>query len=345
MKYYLHRISHESHVSYPLLDNGLLSIGWSDFSNREFLDNVRESGIDYLTDRFYKEWNVIPKNRYSLYRFIKNMEQGDIVIVPKWQSFDVYEVLGKAEPVSEITLPDNLCTQNNQPIILKDNLLYTDDKIVDIGFIIKVKKIAENISRIKYADAALTARMKIRQTNADISDLKDSVDNAIEAFKVGKPINLKYEIVSNIKDNVLNIIKTKLVPEKLETLIKWYCEKSGASFVDIPAKNSTDKKGDADVVAIFENLKLILYIQAKFHHNETNSWAIEQINDYFENISNNDENISNNDGYSRIAWVITTADKYSDEAVKLAKERNIILINGNQFAEMLLDAGFSGMNI
>lgn len=44
MKYYLHRISHESNISYPLLDNGLLSIGWSDFSNREFLDNVRKNG-------------------------------------------------------------------------------------------------------------------------------------------------------------------------------------------------------------------------------------------------------------------------------------------------------------
>ena len=46
-----------------------------------------------------------------------------------------------------------------------------------------------------------------------------------------------------------------------------------------------------------------------------------------------------------VAWVITTADKYSEEAIKQAKEKNIILITGIQFAEMLLDAGFSGMNI
>lgn len=340
MKYYLHRISHESDISYPLLDNGLLSIGWSNFSNREFLDNVRKNGIDYLTDKFREEWNMTPKNRHSLYRFITNMEQGDIVIVPKWQSFDVYEILEKAVPVSEITLPDNLHTYSNRPIILKDNLLYTDNEIVDLGFIIKVKKIEQNIPRYEYADAALTARMKIRQTNADISDLKDSIDKAVKAFKIGKPINLRSEIISNIKDTVLNIVKTDLVPDKLEYLIKWYCEKSGASFVDIPAKNSGDKKGDADIVATFENIRLILYIQAKFHQNETNSWAIEQINDYYENISN-----SNDDGYSRVAWVITTADKYSEEAIKQAKEKNIILITGSQFAEMLLDVGFSGMNI
>ena len=125
-----------------------------------------------------------PKKIAILYiGFITNMEQGDIVIVPKWQSFDVYEILEKAVPVSEITLPDNLHTYSNRPIILKDNLLYIDNEIVDLGFIIKVKKIEQNIPRYEYADAALTARMKIRQTNADISDLKDSIDKAIEAFK------------------------------------------------------------------------------------------------------------------------------------------------------------------
>lgn len=41
MKYYLHRISYQQEVSYPLLDNGLLSIVWSEFSNREFIDKTR----------------------------------------------------------------------------------------------------------------------------------------------------------------------------------------------------------------------------------------------------------------------------------------------------------------
>ncbi len=84
---------------------------------------------------------------------------------------------------------------------------------------------------------------------------------------------------------------------------------------------------------------MILYIQAKFHEKETDNWAIEQISDYYENIS------ISNDGYSRTAWVITTADKYSKEALEKAAEKNITLITGREFAEMLLDVGFSGMNI
>ena len=112
MKYYLHRISYEREVSYPLLDNGLLSIGWSDFSNREFIDKTRLESMPYLDKCFQKEWNYKPKNRYCLYRFIAEMDKGDIVIVPKYQSFDVYEILEKAVPVSEINLPDNLHTTN-----------------------------------------------------------------------------------------------------------------------------------------------------------------------------------------------------------------------------------------
>ena len=52
MKYYLHRISYEREVSYPLLDNGLLSIGWSDFSNREFIDKTRLESMPYLDKCF-----------------------------------------------------------------------------------------------------------------------------------------------------------------------------------------------------------------------------------------------------------------------------------------------------
>ncbi|MBD5164972.1 restriction endonuclease [Helicobacter sp.] len=110
-------------------------------------------------------------------------------------------------------------------------------------------------------------------------------------------------------------------------------------MVDIPSKNISNKERDADVIAIFENLKLVLYIQAKFYEDKANKYAVEQINDYRNYASNDD------DGYPHIAWVITTADEYNEEALKLATENNIILITGIQFAEMLLNVGFSGMDI
>ena len=37
----------------------------------------------------------------------------------------------------------------------------------------------------------------------------------------------------------------------IKKAIKIYCEKTGASSVDIPAKNYEDKKGDVDIIATF----------------------------------------------------------------------------------------------
>ena len=44
MKYYLHRISHHAELAYPLLERGILSIGWSDFATREFVSSHRAKG-------------------------------------------------------------------------------------------------------------------------------------------------------------------------------------------------------------------------------------------------------------------------------------------------------------
>ena len=41
MTYYLHRISHHAELAYPLLERGILSVGWSDFATREFVSSHR----------------------------------------------------------------------------------------------------------------------------------------------------------------------------------------------------------------------------------------------------------------------------------------------------------------
>ncbi len=48
-------------------------------------------------------------------------------------------------------------------------------------------------------------------------------------------------------------------------------EKIGAEYSIIPAKNKPGKKdgADADIIAEFENIKHIIYIQAKHHEGES----------------------------------------------------------------------------
>ncbi|MDR1592611.1 MAG: restriction endonuclease, partial [Prevotellaceae bacterium] len=82
----------------------------------------------------------------------------------------------------------------------------------------------------------------------------------------------------------------------------------------------------------------IIYTQVKFYQGETSSWAIEQIVNYKSQKDNID------DGYSKIAWVISSSDSFSEEAQKLAKESNIQLFDGVTFATMLLEAGIANLN-
>lgn len=207
-----------------------------------------------------------------------------------------------------------------------------------MGFARKVKFLHKDISRANFADAKLTSRMKIRQTNCPIDDLKKSIEQSIENYKENRPIHLHTIIVEKTANIVLDTIKTELNPDKFEKLVKTYFETIGANEVTIPAKNERDKEGDADIVAVFENLKLIIYIQAKFHKDVDNEWAINQILDY----KTNRESID--DGYNKIAWVITSADTFNDEAKKIAAENEIQLIDGIEFSKMLLNAGINLLN-
>jgi len=50
------------------------------------------------------------------------------------------------------------------------------------------------------------------------------------------------------------------------------------------------------------------------------------------------------DGYSKIAWVVSSSDRFSDEAQNMAKETNIQLFDGITFATMLLEAGIANLD-
>lgn len=345
MNYWLHRISHHAEVSYPLLDKNLLSIGFSDFASQEFIDAVLkgdswEKRWQTLEEKFDEAWGNRPRTRHNLWRFIEGFKKGDRIVVPSWGVFSVYELVSeKPQPISNLNT-ENLKDWHKHPLTMENGLLKRGDNLIDLGFYWEVKPIAKNMSRKDFADSALTARMKIRTTNTNIFNLKESVEKAIISFEKDKPINLYSEILEKITPQVLRSLKSELNPDKFENLVKFYFERNGATDVYIPAKNEKGKEGDADVIAIFEPLKTIIYAQVKFHKikSETNKWAVEQIKDY----RNNKETMD--DDYSKIAWVITSASGFTEESKKLAQEENIQLIDGNRFSEMLIEAGILDLN-
>jgi predicted Mrr-cat superfamily restriction endonuclease len=338
MNYWLHRISHHAEVSYPLLKQGILSIGWSDFSEEEYIERCSNNWEKFEKAFIDEGWDL-SKSRYSLWRFISEMKKGDIVLVPSWGTFSLFELIDDA-PFSVEKLDINSLKDWNGNNIIKSGYLYrnddsTKDNIVDLGFFRNVKPVMLDIPRNEYADQVLTSRMKIRTTNANITDLNQSINNAIKSFEFKKPINLHSLIVEKANHDILSLIRTQLNPDKFELLIKWYFEKSGASNVMIPSKNESGKEGDADIVATFDTIRTIIYVQAKYHVGETSAWALEQINDYRTSKDSMD------DGYAKTGWVISSGDNFSEECYETAKDAHVILINGAQFATMLLNIGIS----
>lgn len=178
----------------------------------------------------------------------------------------------------------------------------------------------------------------MRQTNASINDLMKEVN---EAAKREAPIDVHEILVEKTATAILEQIKKYVTPENFEKVVQWYMEKIGASKVCIPSKNSSEKKdyADADVVAVFENLGVTIYIQVKKHNDKTDSWAVQQIAKYGEQQEKNYI-----DEMTYILWVISTADSYEESAYEEADAKGVRLINGIEFARMLAEVGVNGID-
>ena len=343
-KYWLHRISWEQATSRPLLDEGYLTIGFSDLSCSKFLKNALNANqVSELDSKIRQTYGTLLRSRYSLWRFLRDMNLNDCVLIPGWGSFSVYVVKSEPKLINDIELSE-IKTWDGVTVSRRKNLLYAGDFKIDLGFYREVEVYcfegneARDISRLEYADNALTKRLKARQTNLNISDLAQSIHNALEAFSKNTPINLYSEIMKITPEAILNSIYQFIDSNQFECLIRWYFIRIGATGVEIPPKNQRNKSGDADIVATFEQIKVIVYVQAKLHGPDTttDNWATDQITEYVET----QKELQRDDEYAKSSWVISTAKRFSKECENKAKANGVNLIDGIEFAKLLIRAGF-----
>ena len=344
MTYYLHRISHCDYLAYPLLDRGILSTGWSEVATREFIRYHQERAWEEVPQAIEQNLDYGKmRARFSLQRFLK-MNAGDHVVVPDWRTFHVYRIATDERWIAGDLPLHSVKTWDDHRVRCEQDRLEHEErggqwKPIDLGFFRKVECVKRNISRSDYADNKLSSRLKVRQTNVDIDDIRASVGEAIDRCKKGTRINLASEIKKECADKILSLIREKLDPKKLEALIGEYFERIGAS-VETPAPNERGKEGDADIVATFEPIRTIIYVQAKHHVGNTNAWAVEQIIGYVKN-----KELGPGDDYTRIPWVISTASEFSPECLDKAKQHRVHLVNGTDLATRLLEAGMAGLNL
>lgn len=267
------------------------------------------------------------------------MSKGDIVVVPTWGVFSLFEIADD-EVLSNESIDIGFFKDWNGHYASwhDDGYIYNvNDKCIDLGFYRKVKPVLLNIPREGYADQGLYSRMKIRQTNADISDLAESVEYAREAFKQKKPINLKEQMLEETAPKLFSLIENFTNDTKFENLVEWYLKSLGAR-VDTPSKNeSPTEDGDADKVAYFENIKTAIMVQVKKHEGTTDDWAVQQIKAFKANHNYGD--------YHTQMWVISSCQDFSARAKIEAENEGVRLINGMEFAKMILNAGLEGLNL
>lgn len=352
MEYWLHRISHEAEISWPLLEKGILTIGFSDLSDSDFLRKAEAAQrVEDLDSAVKDAYGRLLPSRHSLWRFLKEMQIGDQVLVPGPRTFSVYVIKGKPKLIADIdsNLVASLRTLNNAKVRIERGRLVTDNGVIDLGFYREVEvcriggKEAKNIDRSSYADNPLTRRMKTRNTNANISKLKRNLEEALEAYKDNQPLKFRSDAMKCLAPKLLKMICDRLDSKKFELLLKSYFERIGANNVSIPPKNQKGKEGDADIIASFDRIRVTIYIQAKFHgpNTRTNEWAVKQIVDY----KDWKKRVDNRSDEHNLCWVVSTCAEFTEECKRLARANGVVLINGIEFAEMLLDAGIEDFEI
>jgi hypothetical protein len=351
MNYWLHRISHHAHIAHPLLfKHNKLTIGFSEFSNQKFIDDVLKPNnhierLHVVDDYIRSIWGgkeTEHRTRYNIWRFIEGFRENDYVIIPTQGKFSVFKLKGNPQPIGNLNIEELKDWSNTT--VKTDDLLSIENKTLDIGFYWNVEPVQLWIERYEYADAKLTSRMKIRTTNTLITELKKSVEKAILGKQKNKPINLYTSIIESAVPTVLKNILTDLDDSKLEKLVKWYFDRIGATSTFIPSKNESGKEGDADIVAVFEPLKTIYYVQAKFHKGTTGNWATHQIIDYRNKKIEQSAHDTMDDGYNKVSWVVSTGDNFDEESLRLAQEYRVQLINGEELSRLILEAGISDLN-
>jgi Holliday junction resolvase-like predicted endonuclease len=311
-----------------------LSIGFWDYADEEFLNKSINGDGEYFESEFRKLEGRLPKRRWSLWYFLTAMDKGDWVIVPGDGVFSIYEILDKNAILPSHIEFNNLKDWNGLPVKQENGFFYdNDNNNIDIGFLRRVEPVCLNIPRSAYADNSLTKRLKTQWTTSDVNDLEESIKASIKRYNEKKPINIKFSILESSVDTWLKIIYSDLDDKKFEELVRCYFLQIGSTDAYIPSRNEQNKKGDVDVIATFEQLHTIINVQVKLHEVETDEWAIEQIKEYAKSKANSD------DGYLRQYWVISSAENYSESAVRLAKENNVLLIDGREFAKMLILSG------
>ena len=296
------------------LANDQIIIGWANAKGLLNEDLGWEAFRKIISDTYYaSEENLRRAGSAAgnMWRFIRAMNIGDIVVVPDGSIFYVAEVSGP--PTYDESQVENDSAYRREVTWLNEK---------------------QAIPRT-LAKSALVSRMKIKNTSAYASDLLPQIMECIKMAKTGTHPTFQTDLQSRLIENTLDEIRSGRIDDfRFEFLVRDVLYGLGADEVRIIPRNQD--KG-ADIVATFKVAGVfqhVLAVQAKYWQPEPSVRK-----DVVEQLMRGIEAESANLG------MIVTSGTVSEEAISYAEQLfedegiQIELIDGEQFAKLIVEHG------
>lgn len=310
------RPSGENRVSEALECDHLI-IGWSCAPGLldEILDWERFRGIVHESYGGEKSsLRSAASGAGNMWRFIRDMKKGDLVVVPDGPEFYVAEVAG--DP------------------------FFDESKINDDTAYRRPAKWLNGRKPIprEHAKSALFARMKARQTCAWAQDLIGEIEECLDsAEKDEEPLFEEALAARLTKATLAELRSGHMNPRAFEELISRTFKKLGAEAKVIPTRSDTG----VDVLARFHvggRFPLAIGIQAKYWEPEP-AVGRDVVQQLVHGIEASGEEI----GYGMVITTGTIGDEAVDAAEKYTNEKGvpIELLDGEAFARLLVQNGVS----
>lgn len=250
----------------------------------------------------------------SLWRFLKSIKKGDLVIVPVHGAFHIGRVLSD---------------------VIYDNADANDE--IDYAYKRRVEWMNQSDSPIprSFASGELQRWMKARQTCVEVE--ATLIPDLTAALKRRTPIDFRQAVIDAAYEHVAKALQDAITDQGFEHVIMKLAASGGAKC-HIPPKNS-GLPGDVDVIAEFSlaNAGLAATIavgyQVKQHKGISDEFGIQQLIDRMEATP----------AILRGCF-ITTADDVTNAARKLADEHQIVVMTKRDLVEWILSVGMAALS-
>ncbi len=315
MKYIFFRVLNDSDYIQGELKKGILRQGWGNSTSQ-----IRDENGN---DKPYEDWRLEDSNRkktkFNNIRKLLEINKGDIIVIPKVPHHDTFTI----------------CQANG------DYYFDLNHDIDDFGHCIPID--VTTLKEFSYHTNrhAEIVHSKLRAYQRSINFVGEYQEDLINAMNelLSHDTNFKNETASDLikitlKENLIHEF-SNYSPHRIEDVVKDIFQNAGYMFM---RKNKFDKKGgDADLI-FSKPIEILgnndesytIYVQVKNKKGNIDYNELEGLNQ-LDQIVESDEIDKD---YKKI--LISTIHDFQDNTKIEAQNRDITLINGNQFAELIM---------